>query len=87
MTLPPSVTVVIIVEHNGRVLLIEEERGSPQGRVWYFPCGALEPGAIAGLRMRSGDVEHLFACARTGRGLPLSACRLFADGRLEGFFA
>lgn len=43
MDLPSSVTVVVIVEQAGRALMIEEDRRNPQGRVWYFPSGALEP--------------------------------------------
>lgn len=44
MGLPLAVSVVIVIEHDARFLLIEEDRGGDLGPVWYFPSGALEPG-------------------------------------------
>lgn len=157
LKLPSSATIVVIVEHASRALLVHEDRGTPQGPVWYFPSGALEPGEtlaqaarrevfeetgyeieadavvaidhgtfrdpaglpwwrvvvsarlvsekpqpveepkildvdwieperLARLRLRSDDAATLWGHASSGRGLPLDACRLAADGRLEGFF-
>ena len=39
------------------------------------------------LALRSGDARWLCERARSGPGLPLDACRLSLNGRLEGFFA
>ena len=44
MTLPVAASVVVVVESNGRYLMINEDRGAPGGPVWYFPSGALEAG-------------------------------------------
>lgn len=35
--------IVILIERNGRFLMIEEDRG-PVGKNWYFPSGAVEAG-------------------------------------------
>ena len=40
---PINVTVTVVVEHEGRYLMIQEDRGAT-GVVWYFPSGAVEPG-------------------------------------------
>lgn len=40
---PINVTVTVVVEHEGRYLMIQEDRGVT-GVVWYFPSGAVEPG-------------------------------------------
>ncbi|MEZ4523179.1 MAG: NUDIX domain-containing protein [Thermomicrobiales bacterium] len=44
MRIPAHVAIVVVTEYEGRFLLIEEDRGKPQGHVWYFPSGALEAG-------------------------------------------
>lgn len=45
MKLPVAVTVVVIVERDGRFLMVEEDRGAAStGPIWYFPAGALEAG-------------------------------------------
>jgi 8-oxo-dGTP pyrophosphatase MutT (NUDIX family) len=44
MKLPVAAAVVIVTESEGRYLMIEEDRGSSTGTVWYFPSGALDVG-------------------------------------------
>jgi ADP-ribose pyrophosphatase YjhB (NUDIX family) len=44
MKLPLAASVVIVVECDGRILMIEEDRGAVKGPIWYFPAGALEAG-------------------------------------------
>jgi 8-oxo-dGTP pyrophosphatase MutT (NUDIX family) len=58
MELPISASVVVVVENDGRFLLIEEERGKPQGRVWYFPAGALEVGESLAAAARREVLEE-----------------------------
>lgn len=41
---------------------------------------------LARLRLRSPDAIDLCERVRSGHGLPLDACQLAEDGRLEGFF-
>ncbi|CAN5790154.1 hypothetical protein BH23CHL2_BH23CHL2_25880 [soil metagenome] len=44
------------------------------------------PDELARLPLRSLDAIELCERLRSGHGLPLDACRLAEDGRLEGFF-
>lgn len=58
MELPVSASIVVVVERDGKFLLIEEDRGAPQGRVWYFPAGALEAGESLAAAARREVLEE-----------------------------
>ncbi len=58
VTLPKTVSVVVVVEHQSRFLVIEEERGGPDGPIWYFPSGALEPGEGLATAARRETLEE-----------------------------
>ena len=46
MNLPVAASIVCVVESNGRYLMIKEDRGAPDGPIWYFPSGAIEAGEM-----------------------------------------
>lgn len=58
MKLPIAATVVVVVEADGRFLMIEEDRGAGTGPVWYFPSGALEAGESLAQSARRETLEE-----------------------------
>lgn len=56
--IPIHATVVVVVEHAGRYLMALEERGGPDGPVWYFPSGALSRGETLAEAARRETLEE-----------------------------
>ena len=77
--IPSFFYVLVLVEHEGRVLFVQEAK---HGQTWYLPAGGVEPGESLAEAAARETLEEAGVRVRPGRVLGVEQDWFCRDGRL-----